>query len=389
LKTCARCEKRKDLTEFSNNKYRSDGFNHYCRLCDSERRKLGAEKLEEVETKKLVRSVSLQTFNEDLHLARFKQVCDRYLTGRVTPAGHARKRPNKKAKRSVCLLLSDLHIGANLEGSDNPIPFGAVQEARRLEKVLRETLDYKSQYRDSQELVLLLNGDMIQGYLLHDLRSGAPLTEQMAAFWNYFATFIGACAQQYQSVRVVCQSGNHGRNKIRHHGRAVVQKWDGIEYQLYYGLRKMCEQLRNVTWDISFRAIAIVDLHGSKLGLTHGDTEVKIGHPYTAHERNAAILDRINSSNIYQTRFDAWAFGHFHTGLLVPKIITQVFNPALIPPDGHARTEGYISEPCGQALWEAVEGFPVGDFRVIRVDSKTDADETLGRLIKPFRFPLE
>lgn len=339
--------------------------------------------------RRLARSISLADAHEALAIRHFKQAAAEYLHDRVKPTGYALKHPRADAKRSVCLLLSDLHLGAELSALDEPMPYRAVEEARRLEFVLRQALDYKSQYREHSELVLLLNGDMIEGQLGHELRSGAPLTEQKIVFWRYFRQFVGHCAQVYPAVRVICQPGNHGRDKVRHPGRATSRKWDGHEWELYWGLAEMCAGLRNVQWQIDFRAISAVPLHGSLLGLTHGDTEIKIGHPDTKAAANAAAIDRVNMSRTHGHIFDAWAFGHWHTPRFRPGSPSIVYNGMLVPPNGYARSAGYVGETCGQWIWEAVEGFPVGDLRYIAVGEAQDRDESLGTLITPFRFTEE
>lgn len=332
------------------------------------------------------RSVSLAMAAEALALHQFKMAATEYLSDRIKPTGYATRKARKPAARTVCLLLSDLHLGSELSSLDEPMPFGAIQEARRLEYLLRQLLDYKPQYREKSEALILLNGDLVEGKLMHDLRDGAPLTEQKAIFWRYFRAFMGLVAQQYPTVRVVCQPGNHGRDLVRHPGRATSRKWDGHEWEMYYALREMCSGLANVSFQLDFRAVSVVDLHGSKLGLTHGDTEVKLGHPDGAAAKNGAELDRINASRIFGVEFDAWAFGHFHTPRYHPRNPRVIYNGALVPPNGHARASGYIGEPCGQFLWEAVEGFPIGDLRFVEVGPAQDRDEKLGSLIVPFRF---
>lgn len=336
--------------------------------------------------RRLARSISLAQAHEALALRQFKAAAAEYLSGKITPTGYARKKPGGPAKRSVCLLLSDLHLGSELSALDNPVPFRAVEESRRLEYLLRQLLDYKPQYRAQSEAVLLLNGDLIEGLLQHDFRDGAPLTEQKVIFWRYFAPFIGYVAQQYPNVRVVCQPGNHGRDKVRHPGRATSAKWDGHETSMYFALEQMCSSLKNVTFQIDFRAVSVIDLHGAKLGMTHGDTEVKIGDPDTKALQNGSVLDRINSTNLYGEQFSAWCFGHYHKPRYQPRSPRVVYNGALVPPNGYARSAGYIGEPCGQFLWEAVEGYPVGDIRFVEVGVSQDHDERLGSLIPPFRF---
>jgi len=339
--------------------------------------------------RRMARAVALFDAGEALALHQFKLAAAQYLRGKITATGYALKAPPAKPlKRSTVVLLSDLHLGSDLSSLDEPIPFGAVQEARRLEHVLRQVLDYKPQYRDQSEAVILLNGDLIEGLLGWDPQSGAPLTEQKVVAWRHLGAFVAHVARAYRSVRVVCQPGNHGRDKVRHPGRATSRKWDGHEFEIYYGLREMAHNLHNVEWQIDFRAVSIVDLHGSTLGLTHGDTEVPLGDPDTRSTQNAQAFDRINSTNLWGVSFDAWCVGHFHKPRYQPRRPRVIWNGALVPPNGHARSKGYVGEPCGQFLWEAVEGFPVGDLRFVEVGAAQDDDERLGKLITPFRFDL-
>ncbi len=339
--------------------------------------------------RRLARTISLAQAGEALALQHFKLVADQCFRDKVVPTGYATRKPSTTAKRSVVIHLSDLHLGAELSAIDEPIPFRAVEEARRLEYVMRQTIDYKPQYRKNSECVLLLNGDLIEGQLMHQIGAGAPLTEQKAIFWHLMSRFVGELARAFPSVRVECQPGNHGRDKVRHPGRATWRKWDGHEFELYYALSLMCSGLKNVRWSIPFRAVSAIDLHGSILGMSHGDTEIKLGPPDTAAKNNARELDRINSTRLHGVEFDAWAFGHFHMPRYVPGKPRVIYNGALIPPNGHARASGYIGEPCGMFLWEAVEHYPIGDVRFIEVGPAQDRDERLGTILTPFRFPVD
>ena len=314
--------------------------------------------------RRLARSLSLFAANEEQARRLFVQTAKQYFTDTVTPVGYARKHSGAPIKRSVCLMLSVLHIGSDLSGVDNPTPFGPVEEARRLEYVLRQTLDYKPQYRSISELVLLLIGVMIVGLLLHDLRDGAPLAEQKAAVRAYMITFIGECAAAFPSMRVFFEPGNHGRDQLRHPGRATSSKWDGVEWAMGYALMLACSSLKNVTWETDARGsldrkpYSVIDLHGSKFLLTHSDTEIKLGDTDTNSRDIFAQLNTINSTLRYGERFAAFGFGHYHKGRhQIGGGIRILWNGALLPPNGHARTMGY-EECCGQLLFEAARGTP-------------------------------
>lgn len=350
---------------------------YVARLAEQERR---------FRNRRLARTVSLHVAHEALHLRLFKQACGEYLNGRVEPSGYALRAPDYEVKRSAILHLSDLHLGASLSPKDNPRPHGAVEEARALEFVTRQLLDFKPQYRETTEAVLIFNGDLIEGKLQHSLLTGDPLVEQKVIFWRHARRMVQLVAAAYKKVRVVFRPGNHGRDTVVHPGRATSSKWDGHEWEMGYALMCMCDGLRNVEWDLGLMPYAIVDLYGSKLLVSHADTEPKIGDPDSKAKENAASLDRLNSTLEYGCTFDAACFGHYHKGRYIPGRVKQLFNAALIPSNGHARSSGYVGEPLGQWLWEAVEGHPVGDVRFLEVTPSVLRDEKLGTLLRPFRF---
>lgn len=336
--------------------------------------------------RRVARSISLIAAHEELNRRLIKQVAENFFHDKITPTGYALRDHTRPIKRAVVALFSDLHLGADIGPVDNPIPYRAIEEARRLEFFTHQILNYKVQYRENSELVLLLNGDLIEGLLLHDLRDGIPLVEQKAVFWHYFRQILALCSQQFPKVRVICQPGNHGRDKIRHAGRATSSKWDGHEWEMMYALAQMCAGLRNVSFDNTRQAYSAVQLFDSWMLVSHGDTEIKLGDPDTKFKENAAELDHINSKRIYGHEFAVFAGGHFHKGRFQPHGPDMIWNGALVPSNGHARASGYNKEPCGQWLWEAVEGHPVGDLRFIKVGPAQDRDEKLGSLVTPFRF---
>lgn len=348
-----------------------------------------AEQERRFSNRRLSRSVSISAAHAELSRELFKQTAQQFFSAKIAATGYATQHPSKPQPRTVNLLLSDLHFGAAMDERANPLPYRAVEEARRFEYVVRQALDYKPQYRAQSQLNVYLNGDVVDGFLMHDQRAGLPLTEQKAVFWHHARIALAHFAAQYPKVVVHCQPGNHGRNIARHPGRATEDKWDGIEWDMYYALQCMCSELHNVEFSIPFRAVSVVDLYGSKLLLTHGDTEPGFQDPDSGSEKNAATMAQINSSKIYGCEFAAVAVGHWHKGrYLATRYPQAIFNGALVPPNGFARSARMIGERQGQTLWESVEGYPVGDLRFIVVGEAQDRDERLGQMIPPFRFPV-
>ena len=352
-----------------------------------------AEDENRFENRRLSRSVSLSVARDELSIRRFRIAAQEYLSDKIQPSGEALKKPTTKPlSRTVNVLLSDLHFGAWITKTENPIPFGPEEESRRFGKIIAEVCDFKPQYRSSSTLNVYLNGDLIEGYLLHDLRDGAPLTEQVVAFWKYLGTALQRWSAAYPRVIVEFQPGNHGRNTMRHPGRATSSKWDGFETQAAIGLSLMCSSLPNVTFKgCGFehrQSISTVDLPGgARLLLSHGDTEIKLGDPDTKATGNFGELANINSTQLYGHAFDVFAFGHFHKARVqMCRGFTVLFNGALVPPNGHARTSGYTREQCGQWLWESVPGHAVGDLRFLDVGAGEDKDASLNKVCPAFRF---
>jgi hypothetical protein len=329
----------------------------------------------------LNRSVSLAVARERIFLDDAAKVAELF-KDKIVPVGYARKAPQDTARSSV-LFLSDLHLGSELSALDNPTPFRGVEESRRLESILRRVL-HKSDGR--KELVLLLGGDLIEGSLQHDQRDGLPLAEQQYVFWSYLSRFIGYCAAEFPKVRVFCQPGNHGRNKLRHHGRATSSKWDSFEWSMYKALEMMCSGLKNTTFDIPFRALSLVKIQGQTLLFTHGDTEIKLGDPDTQTRANQLHLLTLRESGEIEGRFDGACFGHYHKARYQVGRVPCLFNGALVPPNGHARTEGYLGERCGQWYFESEAGRLFSSVEFLEVGRETDADSSLGEMIHSVRF---
>lgn len=350
-----------------------------------------AEDERRFENRRTARTLNLSIARDELQLRRFKEFAKEFLADKIEPKGYARTRDDRPKKRAVISVLSDLHIGAAL-GSDNPTRFEGEQESRRLAQVAAETCDFKIDHRANSDLIVLWNGDLFEGLLLHDLRDGAPLTEQFGAFWQYAGRMVGMFAAAFPTVRCYFSPGNHGRNKLRHPGRATSSKWDSLETTAMLGLAAMCSQLKNVTFQgagfehrLPVNSIPLPGGHW--LFQAHGDTEPKISDPDTKAVANFGELSKVNATKRYGQHFDVFAFGHFHKARLQPVDgFSCIFNGALVPPNGHARAMGYASERCGQWVFEAVEGYPLGDPRFIEVNTRTDADSKLSEIIPPFRY---
>ncbi|CAB4127279.1 hypothetical protein UFOVP75_117 [uncultured Caudovirales phage] len=295
--------------------------------------------------------------------------------------------PKKKLKtdRVLNLLWSDLHFHSLLDPREVPIPYGPVEEARRLAALCVQAAEYKRDHRDSTSLVINIAGDIIQNQL-HDPRDGAPLAEQYSAALYLLVQAIGFLATEFKKVDVYCTPGNHGRNTARHHDRAMHQKWDSIENMLYFSIKVALSHVKNVVVNCDYKPYYIYSNFGMNTLVTHGDTVIKPGYPGSNIDVSG-IRKQINEFNASRDdKVGLFCVGHVHVGSLVhlPNKTSFMSNGALIPIDPYAQSVGVFNTTCGQQMWESVPGRLVGDSRFVIVDEETDKDKSLDKIIRPF-----
>jgi predicted phosphodiesterase len=323
-------------------------------------------------------------------IERFAQ---RVFRGRVrahkTPRG-ARYCPPKTAPatRIITAVLSDLHYGSDLKANETGyLSFGRVEEARRTSQLVKQILAYKKEYREEQDLELLLLGDIIQG-TLHDPRDGAVMSEQISRAIHLLSQAIAVLAQSFRFVRVRCVTGNHGRNSARHRERATFQKFDSHETTIYSCLKAMLWQFANVSFSIPLTPFHTYDVFGRKVFVTHGDTVLKPGNPGKSINVGSleSQINRINASLRDKDEYAVVIVGHVHVASVtyLANGTALITNGPLLPSDNFAVSLGHLENVCGQWIFESVAGHPVGDMRLITLDKSHDTDASLDTIVKPW-----
>lgn len=332
------------------------------------------------------RSLAIVQARDSLLIDQFRTAIQGVFSAgvKVQPYKPAKK---KATTRVLNTIWSDLHFHSLLDPREVPMAYGPVEEARRMAAVAVQVAEYKRQYRDETSLVINIAGDIIQGQL-HDPRDGAPLAEQCAAAIHILVQAIAFQCSQFKHVTVECTPGNHGRNTARHHGRATLQKWDSIETIVYVAIKAALSRIPNVTVNISHRPYILYKNFGKTTFVTHGDTVLKPGYPGSTIDV-AGVRKQINEFNAArpeEERATLFAVGHVHVGSItrLPNGAIFMSNGCLIPPDAYAQSIGVHDTACGQWIWESVEDHLVGDTRFAVVDSYTDKDAKLDKIITPF-----
>lgn len=303
---------------------------------------------------------------------------------KVTP--YVRNKQKQSIRRELNLVLSDLHIGSDIHKTETGnLDFGKTEESRRLARIVKDTCDYKLLYRKETKLNVLLLGDIIQNQL-HDARDGAPAAEQCGRAIYLLTQAIAQFSANFPSVTIYCNTGNHGRNTGRHHGRAVNQKWDSLEQIVYFAIRESCKGMKNVKFVIPKTPYVVYEVFGKKVFATHGDSVLNVGYPGKAINtgRLETQVNRFNASLSDREEYSVLVVGHVHTASIthLSNGAVTITNGAMVPVDEYAVSIGLMETTSGQYMFESTEGFPVGDCRYIKVSVKDDKDSNLDKVIK-------
>lgn len=219
-----------------------------------------------------------------------------------TPA----KAKGGKTKMVMEAMISDTHYGLKTPTFNTQI---ARQRMRKYADVfISEYRRHLANY-DVIELVVLMNGDIIQSATMHqDSAYACDSTnpEQVAnAIESLFTDFLLPVAALGVKTRVIATPGNHDRFEssriTTNPGRAY------LSHTIYRALQMLSQQagMKNVSWQIPQEAFAVYDVFGKWFLVEHGDL-VKGATP-AALESQIARRSSQTDRNISGIRI-----GHFH-----------------------------------------------------------------------------
>lgn len=316
-----------------------------------------------------------------------KKFAENIFSGRVVPYKIPNKNP-KPHERALVLTLSDIHVGSDLKAEETGyLSYGKVEEARRIAQVIKQTIEYKPQYRKQTKLYVNMIGDLIQNKL-HDKQDAAPIAEQCVRAIHLFTQALAQLAENFSEVEVHCATGNHARILDRHHSRATSGKWDSYETIIYYAIKTALSKYTNLKIHIPQTPYSTYEILGHKVFTTHSDTVFNVGNPGKA--LNLANIEKqvnkINASLKDNEEIALVFVGHTHcaTTSLLGNGTAVITNGALTPIDQFCVSLGILEGPSSQTLVEVTKDYALGDIRHIQVDEETDKDSLLDKIIKPW-----
>lgn len=297
-----------------------------------------------------------------------------------------KSKSKKKIKRTIVAHISDTHFGADIQGDEmgGINKYGPIEEARRLAFFIREVANYKPEHRAETDLVIALNADLIQG-VIHDIDTTKALTTQFAAAMSLLTQAISYLAAEFNSVKVICTTGNHGRAMHRpEKGRATKGRYDGYHTMLNLALKYATNHLPNVTFDIPITPYWYGKIRGHNYFILHSDTVLQTGTIGKAVNVNQ-IKNKINDLVSGIGPIDVVMAGHTHVPLttLLANGTRLLCNGNLSGVDEYCLSLGIVSNQPSQQLFEVTDKYSVGDLRNVMV-IEADKEKALDKIIEPF-----
>lgn len=312
----------------------------------------------------------------------------------VKTAKAAKASPTKKtSERTVVACISDTHFGANVskEEMHGLNEFNWTIAARRLACFVEQVGSYKWDHRHETDLVLQLNGDIIAGVIHNQEWFVDLLATQFSGTVHLLVQAVTYLSTRYKTVKVVCTSGNHGRNVGKaDKGRATTHKWDSYETMIYLSLKEILSRAtKNVEVVVPEAPYIVYKVQGHNLVQTHGDTVINVGNPgkSLAMDSIANQINKMTSSDLIPAgeKVDVVCVGHVHvpTVQMLDNGCMAVINGCLSGTDPFAQSIGIFGNNPTQLMFESTPDHAVGDVRMIHVKC-ADKEARFDQIVKPF-----
>ena len=134
--------------------------------------------------------------------------------GEMKYASFEKTEPRNKSKRAVILHVTDLQYGEviSLEGTDGLNSFSPAIADARLSKYFNVACRFLSETKNLEQVIVMLGGDMLSGWLHPDLQRTDALPPLPAA-QRLSGVLAGGILKlaDYAPVSVYSVAGNHGR----------------------------------------------------------------------------------------------------------------------------------------------------------------------------------
>lgn len=207
----------------------------------------------------------------------------------------------RKGKAEVALVhLTDWQAGKKT------VSYDIKTLSKRVEQMTGKVLELTNIQRAHhpvRECVVMLGGDMVEGIGIFPGQAfevEAHLFKQLFEVVRIIENTIRTFAQNFETVTVICEFGNHGRLGRK----GDMPSGDNIDRMSYQIAKRNCQELKNVKWQMSESWYQIFAIGNYNVLLVHGDEIGSFG----------SILRKVSawSTGVVEP-FDDCYMGHFHT----------------------------------------------------------------------------
>ena len=307
------------------------------------------------------------------------------------------KLPKPKIKKeaaqdkAIVLHISDTHFGIVIDEEEVlGNKFDWTIASRRLAYLAKAVIEFG---KDFTKLVIVLNGDVIEGKIHNDDNGVDLLAEQCDGTRQLLTSLIDLFRSFFDTIEVYCTSGNHGRWPFKGPGRATAQKYDSASTLIYRGLEAIFRDIEDVTFSIPKTPFSVFDVCGHTVFATHGDTNgFEIGNPgkSISTDKLRTIAMTIECSKLVGSP-EIYMVGHYHFPMWCripngPDNAHFMINGSLSGIAAYANSIGIYSGTPVQTFFVTTDKKAVESFHQIDLHH-ADKDESLNKLI-PVPAPL-
>jgi hypothetical protein len=169
-----------------------------------------------------------------------------------------------------------------------------------------------------EQAVLWLGGDLMSGFIHEELQETNELTPTETILWlkDQLAEGIAYLRQQFSSIKIVCNYGNHGRTtKKPRHATGYKNSYEWLLYSI------LSSQITgdDLEWVVADSYLSFVPVYGKVIRFHHGDGlkyQGGVGGLTIPTEKAIASWNRAKVA-------DLDVFGHWHTQQQNPKWVSN------------------------------------------------------------------
>lgn len=262
------------------------------------------------------------------------------------------------ARESMCLILSDLHVGETVTGeamhgiNRYDIDVFLARMERLADTVESICFDNLTGY-EFEELVIYGVGDLVNGMYgaMHDeliITQASSLMETVYGLAYVLVQFLARMRRSFAKVRTCWAPGNHGRMSRKPMAKMQEMNWDMIVPQI---VSTFFDANSGVLFDIPDSFFFIDEVRHQRVLGFHGH-QVKgwSGIPWYGIKR----FDENLTGTLARagTPIDHIVMGHFHTEAIFDRVGGEVIaGPCMKGADEYTLSAGFRPAPAGQTMF--------------------------------------